>query len=110
MSKYTNEANNELMMLQHLKDNGRSDHPGFKHVFCMLEVFHVDGPNGRHICIVSDVVGPNAKSVAEAYRNRRTPALISRWVSRQLLLVVDYLHEIGVVHGGKISGIWCFEK
>ena len=35
---------------------------------------------------------------------------LARLVSRQLLLAVGYLHEAGVVHGGKISGNWCFER
>ena len=68
MSEVSNEANRELMVLRHLKSTGRRDHPGYNHVLRMLEEFHVDGPNGRHICIVSDVVGPNAAYIAEAIR------------------------------------------
>ena len=84
------------------------------HVFTgapVLEEFHIHGPNGKPICIVSDVVvGPDANPLAEAYRNHRPHGLVSRWVLLQLLLAVGYLHEAGVVHRITISGIWCFEQ
>ena len=110
MSNVLNEFNSELMVLRHLKNTERGDHPGYKHVLRMLDEFYVNGPNGRHMCIVSDVLGPNASDVADAYTNHRPSGQVARSISRQLLLAVDYLHQAGVVHGGKISGIWCFER
>ena len=111
MSNMSNEANRELMVLRRLKNNTKChNHPGYKHVLRMLDDFQIDGPNGRHMCIVSDVLGPNAKSVAEAYPNNRPDGQLARSVSRQLLLAVGYLHEAGVVHGGKNPGMRCFEQ
>ena len=109
MSEMSNEANRELMVLRHLNNTGCRDHPGYKHVLRMLDEFHVDGPNGRHMCIVSDVVGPSV-AYHPMKTTERPSGQLARSLSRQLLLAVDYLHKAGVVHGGKISGISCFEQ
>ncbi|KAF8250041.1 hypothetical protein K440DRAFT_675784 [Wilcoxina mikolae CBS 423.85] len=47
--------NNELKILKHLL-NCR-DGAGSENVLHMLDEFYVDGPNGRHLCIVFDVLG-----------------------------------------------------
>ena len=96
MSSRSTEANNELAMLRYLK-NKCVDHPGYKHVIRLLDDFHLDGPNGRHICLVTHVLGPDAGGRYFGW-SRKTGQL-GKTVSKQLLLAVDYLHAARVVHG-----------
>ena len=88
--------NRELMVLHHLENTRSAYHPGYKHVLQMLDEFYIYGPNGKHLCIVSHVLGPSAVYFAD---NHRANEQLARSVSRQLLLAVGYLHEAGVVHG-----------
>ncbi|KAK0739484.1 kinase-like domain-containing protein [Apiosordaria backusii] len=95
----SDETSRELSVLQALKDRGDPDHPGHKHVSHLLESFHIEGPNGRHLCAVLDLLGPTTSSVADRCPNYRLEGNLARSVSRQLLLAVDYLHSVGVAHG-----------
>ncbi|KAK4466343.1 kinase-like domain-containing protein [Cladorrhinum samala] len=95
----SSETNRELGILQAVKDRGNPDHPGYKHVSHLLGSFHIQGPNGRHLCVVLDILGPSTSSVADRCTNYRLEAGRARSISRQLLLAVDYLHGVNVAHG-----------
>lgn len=82
-------------------ENGDPNHPGRKHVSHLLDSFYHEGPNGRHLCVVLEWLGPKVSSVAERCPNYRLDGNLARRVSRQLLLAVDYLHSCGVAHGGR---------
>ncbi len=61
--------------------------------------FTAQEPNGIHQCLMLDEVGPVLKLLA----NRRRPAsaLMARVAARHLVEGVEYLHSIGICHGGK---------
>ncbi|CUM52680.1 unnamed protein product [Debaryomyces tyrocola] len=41
------------------KHNQPVGHPGYKHIMRLLDDFEVTGPNGKHICMVFEVLGEN---------------------------------------------------
>jgi len=90
----------ELAIMTHIEAKGNAKHPGHKHISRLLDSFHHDGPNGKHLCIVSELLGPKISTVAEKSTNYRLDSNLARRISRQLLLAVDYLHSCGVAHGG----------
>ncbi|PQE30497.1 CMGC SRPK kinase protein [Rutstroemia sp. NJR-2017a WRK4] len=94
----------ELKILHSIMENGDPDHPGHKHVSHLLDSFYHEGPNGQHLCIVSEWLGPKVSSIAERCPNYRLDGNLARRVSRQLLLAVDYLHSCGVAHGDIHTG------
>ncbi len=106
--------NRELQILQTLAATGNSDHSGRKHVSQLLDWFYHDGPNGRHLCMVLNLLGPSVSAVAERCPNYRLDGNLARRVSRQLLYATDYLHSCGVAHGGRFSLIrlhsYCLES
>lgn len=97
-------CNHEVEVLQSIMQNGDPSHPGHRHVSQLLDSFHLEGPNGRHLCIVTELLGPCVSSVAEQSRNFRLDGHVARQVSRQLLYATNYLHSCGVAHGGKLVG------
>jgi len=108
VAKKSGEHNHELRILMHLKKSSDSSHPGHKHVLHLLDFFYLDGPNGRHLCLVSDVLGPNTSSVAECCKpDYRLDGCLGRDISTQLLLAVDYIHLSGIVHGGEPTTFPC---
>ena len=94
--------NRELQILQSLQETGDSNHPGRIYVSRLLDWFYHDGPNGRHLCLVSELLGPSVSAVADKCRNFRLDGNLARRVSRQLLYATSYLHSRGVAHGGKL--------
>lgn len=100
VSDHSESHSRELGILQHLKEKGDSNHPGCQYVSQLLDSFHHEGPNGRHLCVVMEVLGPEIPAVMDKCTNYRLNGHLAHRVSSQLLLAVDYLHSCGVAHGG----------
>ena len=79
------------------------EHPGRKYIPTLKDHFYVDGPNGRHLCLVMDVAGPSVFCVQEHCEVCRLTTKLVRKVSKQVMLAVDYLHQCGIAHGGVCS-------
>jgi len=101
VAEKSGEVDHELRVLKHLKESSDSSHPGHKHVFHLLDSFYLDGPNGRHLCLIFDVLGPKVSSVAERCPDYRLAGCLGHDISVQVLLAVNYLHSSGIVHGGE---------
>ncbi|PBP22530.1 caib/baif family protein-like protein [Diplocarpon rosae] len=53
----------EVEILRRLKQS--EDHEGKPFVMSLLDHFWIDGPNGKHLCVVSEVGGPSIKQFNE---------------------------------------------
>lgn len=100
VAKNSDRQNGELEILKHVKAHGDPNHLGRKHISQLLDWFYHDGPNGRHLCIVLELLGLKASTVANKCTNYRLGGDLARHISGQVLLAVDYLHLCGVAHGG----------
>ena len=91
----------ELRILTHLTGSSL-EHPGKRHIPKLIDHFYVEGPNGLHLCLVMDILGPTAWHVQYELSGNIVcmPPKIRHLISRQLLLAVDYLHQCGIAHGG----------
>ena len=96
----------EVAILRRLKQR-QLNHEGLNgQEFLMefLDDFEVEGPNGTHQCIVTEVLGPSiGADVDEIYDEERYPINIAKKLVAQVMCGVAYLHSCGVVHGGKWS-------
>ncbi|KAJ7076498.1 kinase-like protein [Mycena belliarum] len=86
----------ELGILTTLRD-GNPQSAGKHHVCQMLDSFVHDGPNGRHICLVLELLG---MSVLDLYRSfsGSLPLILVQRVAKHLLRGLQYVHECGVIH------------
>jgi serine/threonine protein kinase len=95
----------EVSVLRHLKqrrqlNDGGSN--GQEFLMELLDDFMVEGPNGTHQCIVTEVLGPSiGADVDEIYDEERYPIDIAKKLVAQVIRGVAYLHSCGVIHGGK---------
>ncbi|KAG5959629.1 hypothetical protein E4U56_004889 [Claviceps arundinis] len=80
-------------------ENAPIDHPGRHALRSLLDSFDIDGPNGRHLCLVHP---PLWESVLDLrYRNpvQKLPEPIIAGVLKRLFLALDFLHrECHVAH------------
>ena len=78
-------------------------HPGYKHCMVIYDTFIAKSHHGPHICIVTDVFGPDLtyiRSFLPAQR-RFFPLALTQRIIKQTLLALDYLHrECKLVHTG----------
>ncbi|KAF7322179.1 Protein kinase [Mycena kentingensis (nom. inval.)] len=94
----------ELAVLQHLEATYDAAEDGSQHVPRMRDHFEHEGPNGRHLCIVGEVLGPSLSgAVAELFHefwdNGCLPPAIAHRLCGQITLALAYLHKRGVAHG-----------
>jgi len=96
----------EVGILRRLRNSEESVGKAF--VMSMLDHFWIDGPNGHHLCVVSEVGGPSIKMFNECpglqRGSRRLRGAVARKVALQATEGLAYIHSTGTVHGG----MWCF--
>ncbi|KAF8999188.1 kinase-like domain-containing protein [Cyathus striatus] len=94
----------ELDISRHLQQQQAQwdSHPGKNHVIRIFDTFIIQGPNGTHHCIVTELLGLSLRANAiRFYRKNRghPPPDVTKRVAAQVALGVAYLHKCDIVHG-----------
>ncbi|RAQ48767.1 prp4 [Aspergillus flavus] len=98
------EREHELNVYKHI-DFIETDHPGRKFIRKMLGYFYVQGPSGRHICLVHEPLGMNANELLRHIPGRTMTLESMKPAIRQLLGVLDFLHSVArLIHTGTNDG------
>lgn len=97
----------ELAILRHLKQSQLKvcTRSGAEVIVDFLDYFQIEGPNGTHQCIVTEVLGPSlVADVEEVFDGDDAyPIELAKKLVLQALRGVAYLHSCGIIHGGKQS-------
>jgi len=100
--RYTETALDEIKLLQRLISSSLPPnplHPGRRHVIGFLDHFRHRGPNGNHVCMVTEVLGENLLGLIKRYQNKGVPMPLVKQIAKQVLLGLDYMHrQCGVIH------------
>ncbi|RDK36420.1 kinase-like protein [Aspergillus phoenicis ATCC 13157] len=100
----TSQGSRELYHLNLLADRSQGK-PSAKYIVSVLDSFTHEGPNGTHLCIVFELLGPSVDKVVDDYYSfgddLETDIILR--MSEQLLEAVSLIHEAGMGHGD-ISG------
>lgn len=94
---------NEASILRHLEARRTyaSGAVGEECVSKLLDVFHIDGPNGRHQCLVSEPAACSITYSKDLSIVWVFPLQVARAIAAKVIMGVHYLHNSGVVHGGE---------
>lgn len=100
---------NELGCLEYLSSKPRSNHPGQDYISAsfMDRHFSLDGPNGRHLVLVSKVSRPSVSQLSEWNIRLREP--LARRIAMQVTQGLAYLHSEGICHGNLTSSDVLFQ-
>ena len=97
----------ELELLRRLDERAQAS-PWRSNIIATVDDFMIGGPNGTHMCYVSQPVGPSLSAISdspgEIAGTRRLRAPLARKFARQLAKAVSFIHDVGIVHGGTLSG------
>ncbi|KAB5533528.1 kinase-like domain-containing protein [Coniochaeta sp. 2T2.1] len=93
-ASHSDENSSELSMLKHFQND--SDEELEKHHICLpRDNFFIEGPNGRHLCIVMPLLGAPLEDIwREGHDN-----FVYRHISKQLAEAMAFIHSRGVCHG-----------
>jgi serine/threonine protein kinase len=71
----------------------------FSGVVTLVDYFEHNGPNGKHVCMVFETMGPNVLALIKRYNFKGVPLHTVRKVAKDVLIGLDYLHRIcGIIH------------
>jgi serine/threonine protein kinase len=77
-------------------------HSGYEQVVRLYDSFNSNGPNGKHQCLVLELLGPSIADIIDyLYRDERLPAQLARSVARQVMVGLDFLGQLNIGHGGR---------
>ncbi|KAI8356047.1 kinase-like domain-containing protein [Mortierella sp. GBAus27b] len=95
---YTETALDEIKLLERVvQANPKA--PGRKYVVELLDHFTHEGPNGKHVCMVFEVLGENLLSLIRRFHHRGIPVHLVQQIIHQVLMGLDYMHrECGIIH------------
>ncbi|KAJ6593559.1 kinase-like domain-containing protein, partial [Mycena capillaripes] len=93
----------EIEVLTRLRASCDGQEEGQGFVMQMLDHFKHERPNGVHLCIVTEVLGPSlSEDLEDLYPDECLPPNIVRRLITQIGLGVKFLHSRGVVHGSEL--------
>lgn len=100
-------SSKEISILRKLSDQSTKANA---YVVDLLDEFYIEGPNGRHHCLVLELLGPTLDHVINSClyvefdetrtSDHRIGSEVILRVSQQLLRTLASLHEKGIAHGG----------
>ncbi|KAM4060494.1 kinase [Hirsutella rhossiliensis] len=90
---------NEATVLRTLQQTPASAHVGRPFIPAILDQFSFDGPNGHHLCLVTEPAGCNVAQSKEDSIDFMFPAETARSIAARCVMGLSYLHSNGVCHG-----------
>ncbi|OOF95335.1 hypothetical protein ASPCADRAFT_207809 [Aspergillus carbonarius ITEM 5010] len=87
----------ELDILKHLS-KANPNHPGYQHIPILLGDFVYESQQGRHVCLVMELMADDMKGFAFFFEGVKIPNNIMKRITKQLLLALEYAHDSGVIH------------
>lgn len=94
---YTEAAEDEIRLLDRVVEKS-SKYVDYS-VVQLLDHFYVRGPNGKHVCMVFEVLGANLLKVIKHYDYKGIPIHLVKRIAVQVLEGLKLLHEdCGIIH------------
>ncbi|CAL1705919.1 unnamed protein product [Somion occarium] len=90
----------ELDILKNIQAHAKSStHAGIHHLLTLQDYFYERGDEGEHLFLVTDVLDRTLLQVQQSANSRKLPMPLVKSITRQLLLALDFLHDVcQVVH------------
>lgn len=96
------QGSREARIYEYIK-SVQSSHPGAGLVRSMLASFELTLDGSVYYGLVHAPLAMSLRDLRKGYVDCRVPVEMVRWVVRNVLLALDFLHESGIVHTGKSS-------
>ncbi|RYC57712.1 hypothetical protein CHU98_g8495 [Xylaria longipes] len=96
----------ETQLLRLISPVPSDAHTGRGHIVQLLDSFYIDRPNGKHQCLVLELLGPSVPDIVDFYcRDERLAAQVAKSIAHQALVGVDFLAQLNVCHGDSLTKV-----
>lgn len=96
------ERNHELNVYDRM-NSVETNHPGRRFIRKLLDYFSIEGPHGRHTCLVHEPLGISANELMKWVPGQTMTLEDLKPCIRQLLIALDFLHSVShIAHTGRI--------
>ncbi|KAK7457190.1 hypothetical protein VKT23_010488 [Stygiomarasmius scandens] len=108
----TDKRSDEIAMLQKICSVDRS-HRGFVHTLELYDSFSFDGPQGNHVCLVTEPLSFSLAEIrteiGELQGDMSLTMILTKRIIKHILYALEYLHDVcGIIHGDiKHDNILC---
>jgi len=96
-----------LNLLGTRTDEKSSGKEGRKYMGTLLDYCTIYGPNGHHLCLVSDLMGPSISALSDSPGKigdgRRLQAGFTQRIARQVVQALRFMHLRNLCHGGVLK-------
>lgn len=99
----------ELEVLQHLKSEGSKFH-GSAFITMLEDSFEHMGPNGRHRCLIFQVMAESLASFRQWFPEKRVPNVLVQQFAAQLLEALSWAHSCGILHTGRYKQLRSIDR
>ena len=70
-----------------------------KRIVELYDSFQICGPNGNHVAMAFEVLGPNLLTLIKKYNHKGIPSRLVKKITKQVLMGLEYLHDgCGIIH------------
>jgi serine/threonine protein kinase len=90
----TESAKDEIRILTHLTQNNKHDVGMIR----FYDSFPHHGDNGKHLCLVTELLGNNLYDVIKLNRKTGLPIDLVKHITKSILKVLVYIHSQNVIH------------
>ncbi|XP_063900939.1 SRSF protein kinase 1-like isoform X2 [Zophobas morio] len=90
---YTELAMDEIQILKTIRSEGIKNEIGRTRIVNLYDDFIIEGPNGKHVVLVFEVLGKNLLKLVKEYNYEGLPLSMVKNIAKQLLLGLDHLHQ-----------------
>ncbi|KAM3434141.1 hypothetical protein MY4824_005600 [Beauveria thailandica] len=94
---YTAKDIYEREILRHLRE-GKPTMAGYPFLCHLLDDFEINGPNGKHVCLIFPLMGETLRSFGAWFERCLVPYSAMRRFTIEIALALDYAHDRGVIH------------
>lgn len=88
---YSEAALDEIELLEQIRSE-EPNHKGQERCSKLLDCFFHQGPHGKHVCMVFELLSHNLLWLIKNHNYRGIPMSIVKIITRDCLLALDYLH------------------
>lgn len=98
-SQYMDAALDEISLLELVCAKSEEHSEGKEYVVQLLDSFVISGPNGKHMCLVFEMMGRHILSLIKKFDHQGLSIPMVKVICKQILLGLSFLHtQCNIIH------------